>query len=1328
MKSEIHIQQQELLREDNQSPNKEYMFIIDKYTKNCEEHNQFHECYYIKRSYYKILILVILTILSLGTIFIFLSKYSNLNLYFIYSYTYHDKATHVYLIDKQMKSYIIKMNRVNNEKEVTFFSFKLLQYIKQSSNIFTSIEIGLTKSLTNEEFHIQFSSGLSSSIANERSLIFESSSSNDFKISSFWKLLLYELFDSIYLFLIFSIVFWILALEYYSFSFILLFLTIVSLFYSAYEARKINIKINSICNNEFEVKVIRDGKEMNILSSQLVPGDVYIIPDKNMNIPADSYLLTETVIINEALLNGESCAIVKESLPNDNYPFRTDDKLYILYAGSLVLESRNNPKAVVFSTGFATDKGTLIRSILYPKEYISKLKNQIFKFCLFMMIFSCYGFIFDVISFLKFGFSVQIIVYLLNNITMLFPPILPLVLIINTHVSGNSLKKNEINCLERKKIKQAGSINMIIFDKTGTITKDKLEIVGVLQNTLNNSCFILRSKYDKQNIKKIAGKVYENIKKKKENSKSSSEEYVNLDDIQFHILQEDTLEFQYKKQFLNRLFTECLSTCHSVRIVKNQKVGDPIDLEMFDMMNWKMIDYGHKNISYMYNDESTVEEKIYFQSSSRKEDILKRHYELESIVSYSFSSKKQRNTVVLRNKYENDGLYLVFSKGSPEKISQLCIKETIPSNYDEELLKLTSSGFRLIAFAGKVIKTDAEDDETFMNNYSDRSLIENKLIFLGFIVIENKIRETSKEVISLLNQSKFKLAMSTGDNILTASSIAKDCGLIDSSMEIFYFDLLNLNNNKKYIQCTRLSNILLSVEGEKEVNNKLIQDNYSNDDEEFEVMSRRRSSLAYEIPIYEVSREKKDSLLFMENYNKIRRYYQFLEIQDQSNENNNYRSKKGKNIFTVKNLRVVNKDNSFNYNKKQSQSSISLINNSYSNEYLSQDEDFLFLENEFNPSNVNYIIAINGSSFSTIFKYANDYVRSKSKENLKYFEILRLILNKGKIFGRMNAEDKRHLVEAFQKEDFNVMMIGDGINDCEALKIANIGVSLNNDYLIYSTFSFDNSDLNNILTILKEGRINMNSYIDFYKYIVLYSIIQFNISCIFKLINVIIPNSHYIIYDMFLSMIILILSTFTKRTSNFNFLFDSDLRLINFSFIFSSIIHILLIILFQYLLLLLIIHKEEYDEYECRRIPIFECKITTSYFLLAVFQHIISLVILNRKNKVREPFYTNRVLLIYIIGVVFTSFLVLFYRNKEIEYVFQIYQFERYSFNFYIVVLLLIHIVISLLVDVLLVEKMISYWERRKMSIYQNEYKKNEKFNRMSLCRMHRFQIDLISV
>jgi magnesium-transporting ATPase (P-type) len=103
-------------------------------------------------------------------------------------------------------------------------------------------------------------------------------------------------------------------------------------------------------------------------------------------------------------------------------------------------------------------------------------------------------------------------------------------------------------------------------------------------------------------------------------------------------------------------------------------------------------------------------------------------------------------------------------------------------------------------------------------------------------------------------------------------------------------------------------------------------------------------------------------------------------------------------------------------------------------------EALMGLEIKENPikDDEDYVIAMTGKTFETLYLLKEKYMTNKS-ENMKiYYDIFKVVLLHGRVFARMAPEHKALLVEGFKKEKLDVLMCGDGANDCMALRAANI--------------------------------------------------------------------------------------------------------------------------------------------------------------------------------------------------------------------------------------------------------------------------------------------------
>ena len=235
-------------------------------------------------------------------------------------------------------------------------------------------------------------------------------------------------------------------------------------------------------------------------SSDLVPGDVFILPKNGNSVPCDCILLTGSVIVNEAMLTGESTPIIKTHISDINKKFdNKNDYKHILYYGTNIVQKRAENKQPIlclcYSTGFNTVRGNLIRSVIYPKEGDNSFLVDSFKFLKIIGIIFALGFLvvlpIKIKRIIKNSEKKELIQELITDIldllTQAIPPELPLCLGICLGIAQKRCKEKKIICINKEKINSAGKINVCVFDKTGTLTKDHLNIYAFVPVTILNS-------------------------------------------------------------------------------------------------------------------------------------------------------------------------------------------------------------------------------------------------------------------------------------------------------------------------------------------------------------------------------------------------------------------------------------------------------------------------------------------------------------------------------------------------------------------------------------------------------------------------------------------------------------------------------------------------------------------------------------------------------------------------------------------------------------------------------------------------------------------------
>lgn len=112
---------------------------------------------------------------------------------------------------------------------------------------------------------------------------------------------------------------------------------------------------------------------------------------------------------------------------------------------------------------------------------------------------------------------------------------------------------------------------------------------------------------------------------------------------------------------------------------------------------------------------------------------------------------------------------------------QLTIFKLVPDDHDELLSYYTHKGYRVIGCATKHIPKLSWVKAQKMS----REDVESDLDFVGFIIFENKLKPTTAAVLAEIREADIGTIMVTGDNILTAISVARKCGLMDQTADCF---------------------------------------------------------------------------------------------------------------------------------------------------------------------------------------------------------------------------------------------------------------------------------------------------------------------------------------------------------------------------------------------------------------------------------------------------------------------------------------------------------------------------------------------------------------
>jgi len=660
--------------------------------------------------------------------------------------TYHVKD--VYRFSHLEEDMLIPSNGKSDYQLVSnfrYFNCKKNRYIWDNiEGSFYKLE-GLDKNITLQELH-NYKDGLSEDSSKMRAFLY---GKNEIVVplESLWVLFITNILSPFYVFQIFSICFWY-ADDYWQYSTAILLTSCISLASALYQTRtnQQNLR-DTIVSSEVITKLSDDGTSQQVISSDLVPGDIIVVPDHGCQLLCDAVLLEGQAIMDESMLTGESVPVTKTSLPklgvNTNYNSKEHEK-HTLKCGTKVIQTRKYRDqvvtAVVIRTGYLTTKGDLVRSILYPPPVDFQFEKDSHKFIAGMACIATVGMIYSMARMVIAEETFHDIVFeVFDLITIVVPPALPAAMTIGIVLANQRLIPKNIFCISPRTINVAGSVDCTCFDKTGTITEDGMDMWGVLP------------------VQSGLASLHADGKK-----------MVTWQDAVQDISGLDK----------DSLLVVGMATCHELNIIGGQMRGDPLDEKMFSATGWQLEMEGEEQsqmdqLSMPYMKSPMTKSNSVIQAAPQK--------------LFQFSSEVQRMSVVTRVVEEQQEGFTepstrVFCKGSPEMIQKLCIPDTIPSDYTSVLENYASHGFRILALASKpILPVMAKVGKI---NKMTREQVESDLTFLGLVILENRLKTASIGVLEELRGANIRTVMVTGDNILTAVSVARDCGMVPQGEDI----------------------------------------------------------------------------------------------------------------------------------------------------------------------------------------------------------------------------------------------------------------------------------------------------------------------------------------------------------------------------------------------------------------------------------------------------------------------------------------------------------------------------------------------------------------
>ncbi|MBM7712400.1 cation-translocating P-type ATPase [Enterococcus xiangfangensis] len=475
-------------------------------------------------------------------------------------------------------------------------------------------------------------------------------------------------------------------------------------------------------------RVIRNGKEEQILTEDLVPGDVLLIEEGD-RISADGRLIQATDLqVNQSALTGESNPVRKNSEAIINSHATKLEFKNIIFAGTSV--SNGSGKVVVSTIGMNTEFGKiagLTQSLGEEKSplqlELDRLTKQISLIAISVGLFFLVAAVFFVHQPVAKAF-----IFSLGMIVAFIPEGLLPTVTLSLAMAVQKMAKEHALVKKLSSVETLGATSVICSDKTGTLTQNEMTV---------NHVWLLDQEYE------VTGLGYAPKGKLLKN------------DQPITAFDNETLEWVIRGG----------SLCSNARVLppddenlRYTVLGDPTEACL-----------------------NVVAEKAGIDLTDN-EAIAKRVRELP------FDSNRKRMTTIHAMKKNFLGSKQVsFTKGAPMETVDLC-KYTLTNGELQEITQAdrdkimeandqyARQGLRVLAVACRLLD-QVDGLPKGLTSYTPE-MIEQDMIFLGLVVMADPPRVEVSAAVEKCHRASIRIIMITGDYGLTAVSIAKRIGIV----------------------------------------------------------------------------------------------------------------------------------------------------------------------------------------------------------------------------------------------------------------------------------------------------------------------------------------------------------------------------------------------------------------------------------------------------------------------------------------------------------------------------------------------------------------------
>ena len=480
------------------------------------------------------------------------------------------------------------------------------------------------------------------------------------------------------------------------------------------------------------VRVVRNGKQVEIAARELVPGDVMLL-EAGVQIAADGRLLEESNLqIRESTLTGEALAVNKQANLLLSAETSLGDRLNLVFQGTEVVQGR--AKVVVTGTGMQTELGRIAAMLQAVEteptplqQRLSQLGNVLVIGSLILVAIVVLGGIFtlglsQVEDLLEVSLSIAVAVV---------PESLPAVITVTLALGTQRMVRRQALIRKLPAVETLGSVTTICSDKTGTLTQNKMVVQRV--DTASHSF-------------SVTGEGYTPVGKFRTESEVSDLP----DSIGSYSEPQAVLQPEQEPELLLLLMACALCNDAVLQYEQNQ---------------WTILGDSTEGALIVLAGKGGVDK-----------DPLSRR--MPRVAEFPFSSERKRMSTICQTEARKwESPYLMFAKGSPEAILERCtsyqvgsdtqvLTEQLRTSILKQNNQMAGRGLRVLGMAYKPLNTipSSSSDET----------TERNLVWLGLVGMLDAPRPEVRRAVNQCLQAGIRPVMITGDHPLTATAIAME--------------------------------------------------------------------------------------------------------------------------------------------------------------------------------------------------------------------------------------------------------------------------------------------------------------------------------------------------------------------------------------------------------------------------------------------------------------------------------------------------------------------------------------------------------------------------